>query len=525
MSLSIHHGTTPQPLRRLCPDSLKASLPLIYILLWTGINLLFLTSFPFVHTDEPWLSGLSRSMMEAGSPQVTEDFFDLYPRQPHAVKILFHGLQILFIQIFGYSLGTVRLLSLLGGSLSLALFYRLALRILPDKNRKGPALAATIALSLDIQFLYTAHLARQEIFMVLLSLGVFNLLFSQRKPLLRGALSGGVLGLSSGFHPNVFLIAWPAGLFLLSEILRRRRSPQEGVSFLLAAAAGAVPFILLSFLFNPQFLQDYAAYGRPLGVLDTPDIKLLHWPGFYRKLFFQIGGTYETPPLQLTLAAFPIVLIIALFRGRGRLGLLGLIGFNVGLILLGKYSPPSIIILFPFFYLLVAELLDHPVATRIFPLFLAALLIISSWEILHESFRKEESFAEYTETLNRNIPPGSAALGSLYAEYALSDGALYNWRNLPYLQEKGISLKKYIRDRGITYVILPDELDYIYQRRPYWNVLYGNPSFWYPALKRLLKENGTLIESWESPVYAMRIDAYRQLSPWRVRIYKLSTKE
>ena len=68
----------------------KQNIFFIYLIIWFVINLLFLTQFPFVHTDEPWLSGLSRSILENDSPTVTEDFFDLYERHPHALKILFH---------------------------------------------------------------------------------------------------------------------------------------------------------------------------------------------------------------------------------------------------------------------------------------------------------------------------------------------------------------------------------------------------------------------------------------------------
>ena len=45
---------------------------IIYIIIWTVINLLFLASFPFMHTDEEaWLGSLTRTMMSAQNPAAT----------------------------------------------------------------------------------------------------------------------------------------------------------------------------------------------------------------------------------------------------------------------------------------------------------------------------------------------------------------------------------------------------------------------------------------------------------------------
>ena len=104
------------------------------ILLFFIFNLFFLTNFPFVHSDEAWLSGLSRQIMQTKNPASTEAFFDLLPRQPHAIKILFHLLQIIFIQFFDYKIFTFRLISLLTGSLSLFIFYKISFFITKSKK-------------------------------------------------------------------------------------------------------------------------------------------------------------------------------------------------------------------------------------------------------------------------------------------------------------------------------------------------------------------------------------------------------
>ncbi|MDC7235361.1 MAG: 4-amino-4-deoxy-L-arabinose transferase, partial [Spirochaetales bacterium] len=97
----------------------KTSILFLYLVIWFVSSLFFLTDYPFVHSDEPWLSGLTRSMMDSSSLSSTEDFFDLYERNPHALKVLFHLLQMPFIRLLGYSLFSVRLLSLTAGLISL----------------------------------------------------------------------------------------------------------------------------------------------------------------------------------------------------------------------------------------------------------------------------------------------------------------------------------------------------------------------------------------------------------------------
>ena len=83
----------------------------LYVAAFSLVSLLFLERFPYVHSDESWLAGLSRGMLEEGSIGVTEAFFDAKPRYPHAIKTLFHLMQAGMISVFGYSVRTVRLLS------------------------------------------------------------------------------------------------------------------------------------------------------------------------------------------------------------------------------------------------------------------------------------------------------------------------------------------------------------------------------------------------------------------------------
>ena len=80
----------------------------VYIVLFSLVSLAFLEQFPFVHSDESWLAGLTRGMMEEGSIGVTEAFFDLKPRYPHGIKTFFHVMQMGMMAVLGYGVRSVR---------------------------------------------------------------------------------------------------------------------------------------------------------------------------------------------------------------------------------------------------------------------------------------------------------------------------------------------------------------------------------------------------------------------------------
>ncbi len=515
----------------------EAHIVIFIALSWFAVNLLFLDTYPFVHTDEPWLSGLTLSMMDAGSPAATEDFFDLYPRHPHAIKILYHLLQIPFVLLFGYSLFAVRLLSLLAGTVSLLLFWRLLHNISPGnggegrneaENRRSEFLRIFMLLLMaaDIQFIYSSHFARQESLLLLLETAVLVLLTkNDLPPGKRGFFAGAVTGLAAGFHPNAFIIAWPAGLFLLVSIGLRKRTLKEGLLFLLSTGIFASVFVLLSFLFNASFISDYLAYGRPLGVLEPADIKWLRLPAFYKKLFFRIGGTYHTPPIMLQMLLFPLVLTIDFFRNRNSLPLAGFAGFSIAVALIGKYSQPSIVFLLPFFYLGIYGALLPAGNFMLKKLLLVIPVLLLAANIrfsLSDISRETESFQSFMGEIRDVVSADSTVVSNLYGEYVTGTGGqFYDWRNLAELRSAGISLDEYLKERSVEYVILSDELDFIYSRRPVWNVLYGNIAYWYPEMKELLKNDGTLIKEFSSPGYGMRIAAYRYREEWKVRIYRL----
>ncbi|OQY37989.1 MAG: hypothetical protein B6229_07095 [Spirochaetaceae bacterium 4572_7] len=317
------------------------------------------------------------------------------------------------------------------------------------------------------------------------------------------------------------------GLYLLFKILKGDRNIYEGIWFLVTAGLITGIFIILSFHFNPNFINDYSAYGEPLGVLDSTDIKLLKLPNFYFKLFNSVSGTYHNPNIKMQMILFPIFLSIGIIKKRFKpvfISIIGFIGFNIGLFIIGKYSQPSISLLLPYYYLLAAvviEVLLNIKNRKIGGVVISILLSFSLYLSINDIIKEKESFSDYTSNISSYIPSDSRVLSNINHDYILFNGQNYSWRNLHYLKREEYSFENYIRERNIEYIIVPNELAYIYTNRPYWNVIYGNLSYWYPQLLNFTEESCELVAEFDSPGYGMRIVALRYSKPWSVKIFKV----
>ncbi|MDC7233123.1 MAG: hypothetical protein PQJ58_07810, partial [Spirochaetales bacterium] len=412
------------------------------------------------------------------------------------------------------------------------LLYRLILKFSLSRENHFTAMICVVWMSLDVQFLYISRLGRQEILLILILLGILNILaqedLSSRK---KGSFAGLLTGLSAGFHPNSFILACMAGLIILAGIAGKKREWKEAILYVLTTAAAASLFVMLSFHFNPDFIRDYRSYGAPLGVLDTPDIKLLKFPAFFSKLYQQVSGTYHTPNIRMQMILFPLFLLLSLipfktdsrsFRMTAWYTIPGWAGYCTGLLIIGKYSQPSISFLLPFYFLSASDFLnrlkDHrTLRYALYILFLGTALFFSASDMHQET----ERFDEYLIKLHRYIPENGRLLSGLHMDFLVPEGQLYDWRNLHFLKEEDISLAQYVDERDIRYILYTEELSYIYRNRPYWNVLYGNTAHWVPQLEQFTEQNCTLLAELESPGYGIRITSLRYTRPWYVKIYQV----
>lgn len=477
-----------------------------FLTLWFGGNLLFLDIFPFVHSDEPWLSGLTRTMLENRSLGITETFFDLKPRFPHAVKSLFHILQMPFLQLFGYHVFSFRLLSLLGGAGCLALFYTLAASF---SGSRGAALLAAVLLGTDIQFVYASHFARQEILILLAMLACFALL--TRVPGIRRTAAAAVItGLCIGLHPNAFTVAAMCGVLLLAT--RPGWLPVAAYTGIVALFGIAVTG--LSLALDPDFFAHYSAYGSEFQISSPLAAKIRETGPYLQRLYYQVSGTYYTPDIRFQLLLFGALLpvsLIAAFRSGKRfaLPLAAVFGIWAGMALVGRFSQPYIVFFFPFCYLLLTTLAGLPGQKAGTACLLACLLLTGS--LCAVQVRKVVSqpftYTNYLANIAAAVPPGAGTIGNLNAGYQFADGALRDYRNLPYLKKLGISFADYAEKNNIEYVVVSDELYLLHERRPVWNGIYGNINF-LPELEDYLR-GCDLASAFTDNLYGVRVTRFQ----------------
>lgn len=536
-----------------CINRIKKDKFLIaFIISYIAINILFLTKFPFVHSDESWTSGLSRNIMESSSPSVTESFFDLYPRYPHAIKIIFQGLQIIFIKIIGYKVFSVRLISLLFSGITLYFYYKVCKYIFEEKKT---AIIAVVLLSLDIQYIYASHFARQEI--VILFFLVVGLYYFFSRRLSRGKsiesteesigyigdgagikgdiVLGIIIGLSIGIHPNSFIIALTIALMYLYNIIftSKNLTLKNFISYGITVGIFALIFIGISISFNRNFFIDYFNYGKEFGV-DYPIItKITTIKYFYYKLYEGISGTYYTPNIKLQFwifgAAF-VGTVLKLMRSIHKKNtiksekiiaiILAIVGINIGIIFIGRFNQTSIVFLFPFFYLLIVYFINdiNLVYRRV--IFVILTLITLSNSVINIIPYMDSSYDRYLNEISKTVKKDQVVLANLNCDFYFENRKLYDYRNLDFLKKNDMEFKDYIVKNKIQYIIYPEEMEVIYKERPRWDGLYGSLSY-YEDMNKFLKENCELIYQFEDKIYGMRIVRYINDRPWKIKIYKV----
>ncbi len=500
------------------------------ILLYILLNLATLTKFPLMHSDESWLSGLSRHMWVAGDYSVTEPFFDLKPRNQHALKIIFHSMQILMIKAFGFNLFNIRFLSLVFGLATLFFFYRLCLLVFPDKIW---ARRTCLLMGIDIQFIYASHFGRQEI--ILLWLMVFGMYYYfrnfnrhlYRHDLILGALAG----LSLGIHPNGLIFMLILCSIYLTHIVEKKIMFRSLLVWGLSATCFIFIFIILSYRFDPNFLTNYFNYGEEQFKVLHPFIaKLSRLAGFARNILLRQGGTYYLPDLKaqiLLLSAFILLGMTITWRSQGAVLkwipywlTASVMSIIVGLVSIGRYNTTNIVFLVPFVYLLtgfsLARIPEKP-SRFIFPFLALALFLITAFNIY--PFLKYD-YPSYLRKVATVVSPDRKVLASLNLEYGFNDGKLFDLRNLSFLKKEGITFAEYLRKNQIEYIIYPEGLDFIYRNRPKWNGVYGHLPY-YRELRQFLRKQCQLVSTFEEPAYGIEIPAYVGLKKWQIFIYRV----
>jgi len=503
----------------------------VILIIYFFINILFLTGFPFVHSDEAWLAGLSRTIVQESDYGVTEPFFDLYPRSPHAIKVIFNTIQILFFKIMGYQIFTFRLISLLFAVVALYFFHKVAYFL---TNSDLISLFGTILLALDIQFIYTSHLARQEIILIAIFLAalyyfLIKVLKTNNKK--NNLFLGIIIVFAIGIHPNSFIIFLPFVFIYLYYILfTNKLTFYDFFVFIFTISLGALGFVLLSLYFDPDFIANYSSYGETLGVFDSFAAKFDGLDYFYQKLFYQVSGTYFTPDIRLQFYLFGIILLYSLIKSFlkkdsiSHILLLSFMAVNLGYILIGRFNQTSIIFIFPIIYLLLINILANIEINYTKTFIIALILIIAMNSMMVIYNNSYFNYDDYINEISLQVDKDDIVLANLNSQFYFDYNKLYDYRNLAYLTKNKLTFSQYIEKNNIEYIIYPEEIDFIYNSRPKWNDLYGNIYLYYADLQRFLDEECRLVHKFTNKTYGMRIVRYIGEEDWKVKIYKVKAE-
>ena len=497
---------------------LQYTLVLAYLLVYGLVSASFLELFPFVHSDEGWLAGLTLNMAEHLDFSVTESFFDARPRFPHAIKIIYHALQMVFYFLFGYSARTFRFISLLAGLLTLFFFYKTAKKLF---DRPLFSFGLMVLFSFDIQFIYASHFARQEMLLLLSLVLCLYLLLGKEKPytVKNAVFLSLVTGLSVGLHPNSFLIACMTGLCGLAYLWHNHSKNFKPLLAYIGATGGiAFVFVAISYCFDPQFITHYLANGAlEFDINAAPGDRLSSLFAFFSRLFSRTGGTYYVADIRFQLLLFTGAFVLLFFFylvmkkedaalcEKLLLLLSASLGILAGIFIIGRYSQLSIVFFFPIGWLLVAytlRLFERPLQIAGLIVLTICTLFLSIKEI--RTAVNTPSHADYLEQISDYVLPESNVIGNLNMNFYFANGALHDYRNLPYVMDTDGCLDTYIEKNNIEYIFYTDELTYYFEHRPYYNTLYGNIMF-AEALLAYCREHCELVGSFENPQYAPRI--------------------
>ena len=494
---------------------------ILFISLYFLYNSLHLLDFFYVHSDETWLIGLSKAMFENKTFKLTEPFFDLYPRTVHALRLVYVSLLGLFIQFFKSSIYAGRMLSLISGVLTLFFLKRW----LSKKKLFFSFQMIVIAfVALNIQFLMTIHSARQESLILLAMILCLNFYDHKHSPFILSFITG----ICISIHPNSFLIFLGILALMIYDGFKKKTNLKSILIYFFGVSLWAIFFISLSLLLNKNFIHEYLNYGRSLGVVDSNITRTQGFYYFYYKIYHQISGTYFIVNNRVILIVSSLAYLsgfLLLFVKKDLPDLIRhpffmVTGINIGLLIIGRYNQTSIIFPLFFFVLLMMGIFNYLITAYpkasflkiVLLIFLVFQLFITRDHIISYAFDTEDYLSNQLDV----IPKEAIILGNINLLTYLEDHEFYDYRNLWHLS--GDEALKYISDRHIEYIIWPEEMSYIYPQER-WHILYG-PMAYYPDLKDFL-DNQTLLTTFESKTYGMRISRYVNTYPWKIQIYKV----
>ena len=499
----------------------------ILLLVLAALGFVTLLRTPPPHVDEAYRAsrayalirtGRAFGILEAGVYDRYEGYWTFFP----FLETWFTALPI---RLLGLSLWALRLTSLAFGLVLLGALYAIGDRL------GGPVLGlvTVFLVGFSKSFIYSSHLARQDIIVAAFGFGAIALYLADRGSRFTGqALLAGLLaGLAFEVHPNGMIYAPVVIALCLVENGRSILRAGRFRAFLTGVGAGLACYVAIHILPYPQTYRaltqlGYSATHTPPFLAPNP---LLWLRGLYEAgfLLHYISRTHTL----LGLLAIPVLLQRHSPADRRLLVLLGTLFLAVGLCIRNKLYYYGILYTPALELLLAAALLRlAQISRQAFKdgkrwLALASgLAVLGSGLFLAVTIvhnlapLRENALPDYEKAaarIRQAVPPGSTVMGTQTFWFAMPDERYLSWEQLVYYQRyaPGTTLEDGLREFRPDYLIVDSHL------RHYIIDLEGPPSGYRGALAlpkadwdRFLAERGRLVEEIETRNYG-QVDVYR----------------
>jgi 4-amino-4-deoxy-L-arabinose transferase-like glycosyltransferase len=482
----------------------------------TGVGLWSLLRTPPPFVDEAWYASRAWSFIQTGRAFGTLDagVFDKYEGYWTYFPLLGTWLQALAIRMLGLSLLSVRLVSLTFGLALLAAIYAIG------KQLFGPrvGLLAVFLMAFSPPFLYSSHLARQDIMVAALGFSALALSVTNRTSSVKGLLAGLAVGLAFEIHPNGALYGPPiVGLYLLDggwSALRAKRF----WAFVAGLAGGLAFYAAIHILPYPG---TYAALtGLAFSSTHTPPL-LVPNRGVWLESVLQTCQLFGSTDIRLPLVVAAVVVLLRRRSAADR----KLLTLSTALILaftalvrnkLGYYA------------LLVSPSLDLLVAALVWELLqgcnsssrwarrstAVALGLVTASVAMSVTPMLKDPTSEYGATLDRvrqAIAPESSVLGTQTYWFAMPDKTYFSWQQLVYYQRSapGSSLEDAFRALHPDVLIIDPHIEWFVagdkSQLPNYRQFLTLPK---AELERFLDRQAELVTTVETPTFG-RIRIYR----------------
>ncbi len=448
----------------------------IFFAVYFGVSFFYLDKYPCANSDDATYSEPCANLAEHGRLNLS---FLPPPGGFDQSSIVQHGRilcasRALIFKIFGVSLRTARLESLLAGMFLLLSAYALSMTLFENSSI---ALLTSVLLSLSHLFIFASHFARPDITVSLFLTGavILYLKAEQSSSALIFFLAGLIAALTIDIHPSGNLALTVVGGTSLVQLLRGKISKKHFVFLGLGIAAGLVWWFGIRLWFNGELVQSQMKYNRIYGQVGSPLFLLLNEWKRWRNFFWL--GAYHRNMFLLGIFAVGIA-SAALNRHRKGYSKLFLILFWI---LVGyTFGVPAkgwvyITYAYPFFALLsVAGLYDlfdsPPVSLKFASLGLsAALLMFLGLEVVHTLKFYRADYNAFISKIKERVPAGSTVLASASYWFGLRGHANLVASELimhkMIMENNGIreeyfagTNEDYFRRQGVEYVVGDEEI-------------------------------------------------------------------